>query len=53
MYIFAPVCGRIWNGVYCPRPTAPSDSVPVDRVQTHKAPLQATTPRSDPNLIGR
>ncbi|KAK2867467.1 hypothetical protein Q8A67_025584 [Cirrhinus molitorella] len=31
----------------------PSESAPVDRVQTHKPPLQPTTPRSDPNLIGR
>lgn len=32
-------CCRSWNGVYCSKPTGPSSSLPLDRVQHSKAPL--------------
>lgn len=37
-------CCKSWNGVYCSKPTGPSSSRPLDRVQHSKAPpLQNST----------
>lgn len=35
-------CCRSWNGVYCSKPTGPSSSRPLDRVQHSKAPPFST-----------